>query len=178
MQQATDIAVIILLAVIVYQDFRFKAVSWWLFPLLSAAFIAATLPATGITNLLQNFLFNLGFVALQFLAATLYFSIKNRALTSITDVYIGKGDMVLFLSLCLLFSPANFIIFMVTALLLVTVVAGICLPFIKKSKEIPLAGAVSLLLTVAIVFRNIYTYNFYDDSQALLLLNSFMTVKM
>ena len=105
------ILVLFLLSVIVYQDFRYRAISWVTLPLLFATFTANYILETDFNSFLQSFLFNIGFIVFQLIAVTVYFSLKNRAITNITSKYIGWGDILFFTVASAVFSPVNFIVF-------------------------------------------------------------------
>lgn len=154
-----------LLLLVVFQDFRERRISWILIPLLGSVFAFQSISQNSLNHTSHNFIFNLSFIAFQLGVLTIYISVKNRALTNILDKYIGIGDILFFLVVCLAFSPLNFIIFF-TGSILFTLIAFIIynIVFKKPVKDIPLAGAMSLaLLGCFIVKYTISGFSFYQD---------------
>jgi hypothetical protein len=161
-----NICLLLLLATVVLQDFRNRLISWPLIPLLLVCFIAQGITRAPAAELLRNALFNLAFIALQLLALTLYISVKNKKIVNIADSHMGLGDILFFAVITTAFSPVNFIIFY-TAALLLTFISYVIYISINKSgsKEIPLAGAMSLVMIVVVLVDCGSTGSFiYDDT--------------
>lgn len=150
-----NILILLLLSIIVYQDFRYRAISWATLPLLFAAFTANSILATDFNSFLQSFLFNIGFIIFQLVAVTAYFSLKNRAITNITSKHIGWGDILFFTVAAAAFSPVNFIVFYLLSLISILIIA-IAYRLIKRNSAttIPLAGGMALLFFVFYSFSN------------------------
>lgn len=155
MELSLYILILLLLAVIVYQDFRYRAISWVTLPLLFAAFATNTVLKTDFSSFLQSFLFNSGFIVFQLFAVTAYFSLKNRAITNITSKYIGWGDILFFVVTAAVFSPVNFIVFYLVSLI-ITLASALIYRLVKQTStfEIPLAGAMALVLILFYAFSN------------------------
>jgi hypothetical protein len=133
----------IILAFIFAQDLRSRSVYWFLFPCLTVLFLVLTLSHFA----WQPLLINMGFLILQFLLLTAYFSLKNSQWTNITAGMIGWGDILFLLSAAFYLSVLNFLFFYLASL--------VCALFLwvawqavsaKKDKHIPLAGLQALLL--------------------------------
>lgn len=147
-----ECALIVLLLVIALEDFKHRAVSWFLFPLLLAASVAYTFPRLSGEAFLANVLTNASFTALQLLAVTAYFSLRKKALVNLTAGYLGAGDILFLGNLCFVFSPLNYCLFyfltlsgIVLLVLLRQVVAG------AASDKIPLAGIQAFVLVLVLV---------------------------
>jgi hypothetical protein len=171
-----DIVLIAILGVVIYQDFRFRAVSWVVFPVLLAAALALGLGQMGTADLLESSIINLGLLAVMFAGLTLYFSIRERALVNIINRYIGVADILLLAIIAVLFSPVNFIMYYVASLALITGGSLIYL-LVKKdvNAEIPLAGAFSITLAACLICNGVNgAVSLYDDALALELLNPFL----
>ena len=173
MSYLIEIGLIGLLSVVIYQDFKYRAVSWIVFPVL---FVVSLMLALGEINgfqLMQGAMVNLSLVALIFIGLTIYFSVKEKALTNIINKYIGIADLLLLMVIALLFSPVNFIMYYVISLVIIT--AGSAVYLISKKNvnaEIPLAGAFSIVLIACIVYAGITgDINFYNDEFVMELLN-------
>jgi len=147
-----DIFLCALLGIILWQDLRERQISALLIPALAIGFSVRTFWITGVGELLSNGFMNFLFVALQLLLISAYFSFRNRKLTNIIDSYIGLGDVLFFIVLCLAFSPMKFVLFYITALLVsllsVLIYQSI---FRKRLAEIPLAGIFSMLVIGIII---------------------------
>ena len=170
------IVLIAILGVVIYQDFRFRAVSWVVFPVLLAAAVALGLRQTGSAELLESSIINLGVLALMFAGLTIYFSIRERALVNIVNRYIGIADILLLAVIAVLFSPVNFIMYYMGSLALITAGSLIYLVLKKDvNAEIPLAGAFAITLAACLVFNGVNgAVSLYDDALALELLNPFL----
>jgi len=170
MNSALLAILILLLAVVVAQDFKDRAISWFLIPLLFIGFIANGLLQIHPLELLTYFGINFMLVAVNLLCVTLFISMKEKRITNILKNYLGLGDVLFFLVLTVVFSPFNFIFFYLGSIFLTTLVYGV-LQLISKEKQrlIPLAGVMSLLLLVTIVAEQLIpSFQFYQD----LILNS------
>ncbi|HVD97204.1 MAG TPA: hypothetical protein VNB90_03295 [Cytophagaceae bacterium] len=143
---------LLLLTWLLVDDFKYRAVRWWLFPLL-----IALAPAIEYYNLkFKDIVFNGCFVLIQLAMLSIYFSIKERKFTNITHRYLGWGDILFWIILCLLLSPLNFVLFFLFSMIIVTFVFSLWKFFNVQPDQptIPLAGiqAMALLIVWAIVF--------------------------
>ena len=169
MQTATDIFLLIALAVIVFQDFKYRAISWYLIPLAFLTLLAKGLATTTTIIFFENSFFNAVFILLQLILISVYISIKNKKRTNIVNSYLGIGDILFFAVLCVAFSPANFIVFFIVSLVL-TLIGFIVYKIIFKSAkaEIPLAGAMAVLFILLIVTGKFTAgFNLYNDDHVL-----------
>jgi hypothetical protein len=142
-----------LLAAVTVQDLKSRAVYWFWFPLLTALFITdlKMYHEQSLAEICQVAMINIGFVAVQLLLVSVYFSVKHRRWVNITNELLGWGDVLLLLSLSCYFSTLNYIFFYVFSLIIVLCIF-ITRSFIKKSYEhIPLAGLQALLVIVCII---------------------------
>lgn len=176
-----SILILLLLSVIAYQDFCYRAISWITIPLLFSAFSINSIFATDFNNFLQSFLFNLGFIFFQLIAVTAWFSLKNQAVINITQKYIGWGDILFFVVAAAVFSPVNFILFYLLSIIS-TLIYAIGLRLVKKSSaienlpsgsQVPLAGAMALLLFVVYTLDNFsHIIDLQSDQLALFVLGT------
>lgn len=148
-----------------FQDFKYRAISWWLIPLLGAVIIINGLLIISINTLAIYFFINLGFIFFQFSILTIYFSIRNKKKVNILNTYIGLGDILFLIVLCAFFEPYQFIIFNVVGLFLVLIVYLLITLVNKKVSElIPLAGSLSLIMVVLIFIHALVpNLNFYNQ---------------
>ena len=144
------IIVLAILILIFVQDVRNRSVYWFLFPVLVVLFV--------IVHSLQHHLFaenwqavlvNIGFLVVQYLIVSVYFSIKSKQWVNITDNLLGWGDILFLLCITVYLSALNFLLFYVTSLIISLLIWLIWqLISKKKNKQIPLAGLQALIFTV------------------------------
>jgi hypothetical protein len=165
MLHLTNVSILILLAVILFQDFKQREISWFLIPLLFIAFIIKALFIITLTDLIKNTFVNIGFICIQLLVLTIYMSVKNKKITNIVNSHLGLGDVLFFFVICVAFSPVSFIVFYLVSLLF-TLLGSMIYRVNSKTtnQEIPLAGAMSGGLIV-LILANFYfqQINFYAD---------------
>ncbi|WP_205943054.1 hypothetical protein, partial [Pedobacter frigidisoli] len=131
----------------VYQDFKYRGIYWWLFPLL---WVEVT--CYGAFQFGWILVFNLGglnglFILFQVFVLSLYISLKNRKPTNIFQGFFGLGDLLFLLCAAFAFSVTYFIVFYILSLLFAI---GITLLLKLSAKErldkVPLAGYQALML--------------------------------
>lgn len=136
--------VIAVLATVAWQDFRYRAVYTWLFPM---AILLVTLQSI----ILHTFSFgsvviNLIIIALQLGLLNLLMYWRKRKWLMAGEHWIGWGDVAFFVVLAFCFSPANFVVFYVISLLLVLIASLAVIAAGHKVGRIPLAGGQAALL--------------------------------
>lgn len=159
-----QVIAVLLLLVVFYQDYRHRAVYWILFPLLALVFLGYNLKLRNWEEVKDDLLINLGFIAVQLLLLTIYFSIKYKRPVNISSHLLGWGDILFIVALGFLFSPLNFVLYYLMSLLLVvTGVLSMKLAGFRPSK-IPLAGIQALFLScVWFVKCCCNCFSFYSD---------------
>lgn len=146
-----------LLSLIFYQDLKFKAVTWILFPIVAVVFLVFNIYSNSFEVVLFNSIINLGFVAIQLILLTLYFSIKARKIVNIAQQSLGWGDILFLVAVCVLLPPNTFFLFYIVSLILVVMKEIIArLVFARHSDKIPLAGLQALLLACLIVIQQLF----------------------
>jgi len=160
----TKIIFILLLGLILFQDFRYQAVPWILFPigLLISIYISIT---GGLkSEIFFNYSSNLLFIAFQLGIIYLFTWYKNRKRMNIFKSSFGLGDFLFFLMLVPLFSPINFMIFFLSSVLF-----SLMFYFLLKiiglytTEKVPLAGFQSLFLVCLLIVQFIIDFNLYND---------------
>lgn len=140
-------ALVLVLLVMGIQDFRFRAISWYLFPTL-AVMLLLTNPSF---SWYSSFV-NVGFIACVFILLTGWFSLRNGTLVNLTRQHLGIGDILFLLSLAFFFSPVNFFLFYLISLLLIAIGTGLYLVLYRpKDFSIPLAGLQGFVLTAVLM---------------------------
>jgi hypothetical protein len=143
----TEILILVVLTLIFLQDLKSRAVYWFLFPILSILLIALRFQHTfSWSDWRKSVLINVGFITVQLIFLTLYFSLKNKKWVNITARLLGLGDILFLSSIAFYLSVLNFLFFYITSLIGVLILwliwQGVSF---KKNKHIPLAGFQSLI---------------------------------
>ena len=142
---------LVLLSIAV-QDLKSRSVYWFWFPILTTLFLLTGLYQFQVKDIIIRSLINSGFIILQLLVLTIYFSIKQARLVNITQDLLGWGDILLLLSICWYFSTFNLIVFYLFSLVLTLLIWGTTILLIKKNyKQIPLAGLQAIIFVVCLV---------------------------
>jgi ABC-type sugar transport system permease subunit len=155
-----NIALLLLLGITIYQDFRYRGIWWGIIPALLVVLIWRGLYTENIETLTTLFFKNGTFLLMQWLGITLYYSAKERRLVNVIDRYIGIGDLLFFVALSIAFSQFNFVAFMVVGFMLTILGYGFYHLLSRKAeKSIPLAGTMSILLIALLCIDAADWYN-------------------
>lgn len=173
METITIIILICLLGVLTFQDFKSREISWFLIPLLIIGFVVFGLQRIGIEEMATYFGINFMMMAFTFLGVILFVSLKEKKATNIFKKDFGLGDFLFILVLTVAFSPINFFIFYLGSMVITILIYGGVMLFNKQiNKEVPLAGAMSLLLIFTIVIEQVTpSFQFYQDFYQILNFN-------
>lgn len=145
-----------LLGVIFYQDLKFKAVTWIIFPVVASVFLVYNLYCNPFEIVVLNSATNIGFIIIQLLLLTLYFSIKAKKIVNIAQQSLGWGDILFLLAVCLLLPPNTFFLYYIISLIIIVLKEIVTRMIFKKySDKIPLAGLQALLLAVLIIVQQL-----------------------
>ena len=136
--------IMLLLLSVTWQDFRHRAVYWYLFPLLGILFCCNAI-ALGSWSV-QAVAINLILLTVQFGMLHLYYWLKHRHWLMKGQRYIGWGDVCFMTVLTVCLSPLNFALFMLLSLVAVLLVVSLVQLLGFRIREIPLAGGQALLL--------------------------------
>lgn len=159
MELICHIALLILCAIAFYQDWKFRAISWMVFPLL----LITTLALFKIADIrLLTIGFNLFFLGTILLCLFIYISLQRKKLTNIFKSDLGIGDVLFLIAITPLFIDRNFVLFFITGMLLSGIVHLILYTKTQNAK-IPLAGYLALYL-IALKTADFFTLNdlFYN----------------
>lgn len=162
--------IMMVLAGMVYQDFRFRGIYWWLFPLLLMLFVADAVLRSVFVSTVSAAGGNVLFLTVQVLLLSGYVSLRQGRLTNIFRGYLGLGDLLFLLCISFCFSFLNYIAFYLLSLMIVIVLTLIFSGRSRAEKQkIPLAGYQALLLILLMGAR--YFINGIDLRSDVLLLN-------
>lgn len=132
------IAVIVILASILYQDFRYREIWWFAPPLL----LIGGLFYKWQTLNWEHFGFNFLFISVLVSFLVVYVRIRFKATNLFRD-YFGLGDVLVLLAITPLFDFPFFIYFF-TASTIVSLLGYLAVSIFKAQKSIPYAGYISL----------------------------------
>lgn len=153
-------ATLLILLVMGIQDFKFRAISWYLFPALALCLLLIS-PSFS----LYNTFVNIGFVAFVFVLLTGWFSLKSGSLVNLTERHLGIGDVLFLLCLAFFFAPLNFFLFYLSSLLIVSIGTGLyLLVFRPDGFTIPLAGLQGLVLMTVLLCSWIWNIELADSN--------------
>lgn len=141
------ILLITLLLIIFYQDVRYRAVMWFLFPLLAGACIWYNYEFLEWKTVLFNGLF----VVFLLGSLTVYVSIRKKELTAIWKGFFSWGDILFILAVTPLFETIQYIYFFTFGTIL-TLVIHLSFSRGERRKTIPYAGYLSLVSVAYLVF--------------------------
>ncbi len=126
-----------------------RSVYWVWFPLLTALFIIIRLLHHALADIWQSMVINCGFLLLQLVFVSAWFSLKKGSWVNITSQLLGWGDILFLLSIAFYLSVINFLFFYIASLIGGLVCWGIWQAITgKKDKHIPLAGIQAFIFTI------------------------------
>jgi hypothetical protein len=142
MQNIITLLFCVVLTMIAYYDFKYRALPVYLLVMAIVFGILVSISRNGLSFVLFNTGVNALLISLQLSLTTLYFSVRNRKFINIFDSYLGIGDLIFFLVIILCFSPVNFILFIIiSGFFTILFYAGR-----KNGTLIPLAGNQAVML--------------------------------
>lgn len=151
---------------ITWEDFCYRAVhvGWFIaFGLFGGVL---TVWQYGWLNIWQNILLNIGFVGLQLILTTIYFSFKKGKSINIADQYLGWGDIVFLVLSAVLLNPIWFVIYYTFSLIIVLVAFMIYrLLSNNPSNTIPLAGGMAICTMILLTFGWFSSINWHEMPQ-------------
>lgn len=160
---------LITLAFLAFQDIKYRAISWWLIPVILLLLGFRLLEQNVfIEDIVFNMSINLLLIMIQLLLVTIYFSLKERRFVNIIDKYLGLGDILFFLSCSVAFKYDMYIMFLLFSFLTAIVVAFFYMKlFKKKTILIPLAGIMSINLILLISIDFLFSINLFLNQTTL-----------
>ncbi len=150
-------------SIITYQDFKYRAISWWAPLLVLTTALCLAVSAIGISNTLSQWGINVLFLIVQGGLLALTFGL-GRGQWKIFDHLIGWGDVLFLICVSALFSTVNFLLWYSMAL--VMSLAGFGLYVLisgKKESSVPLAGTLAICAAIFIIGIAAYGYLPWDE---------------
>ncbi|MCB0401213.1 MAG: hypothetical protein KDD41_03960 [Flavobacteriales bacterium] len=160
-----SIATLGILSVLTLQDFKHRAISWFLIPLLLLSFLIPGMQKLGFHEFATYTGINLGLLIVNMLGVAAFIALKEKKPVNIIDTYIGLGDLLFFVVLTTAFSPLNFLAFYIGSITLCCLAYIVLRLAVKQTTPyFPLAGAMSLLLGGLMIARIWFPeIHFYTD---------------
>lgn len=140
------ILLFLIAAGIAIEDFRSRMISWYWIPAIFIVLLADGVIRKSWSEVLFNLGFNSTLLTIQFLALTLYFSVKNRRWVNLLKHYFGLGDALLLLAICSAFAPLHFTLFLLVSCM-VTIV-GHLMNRSGQQRLIPFAAYLGMVLVL------------------------------
>jgi hypothetical protein len=156
------LASIAVLSWLTYEDLRYRAVTWWCFPVLFLLLSVDAWQNSHWKAWFQMLLINIGFVSIQLALVSLYFSAKHRKWVLLTNGFLGLGDVLFFLCFCGAMVTPFFVVFYIVSLI-GSLFLAILIPSIRKN-GIPLAGLQALFLILVLVYSYVQGFSLMDES--------------
>lgn len=147
-----NIAILLFLLVIMYEDFKNRTIHTFLPFLLFICLVAKYYTSANLGNHIQTIGINIVFLIIQILLAMLFFTIKEKKMVNIFESYLGVGDILFLLSLSPAFSTINFIIFYTISLAIIAILylVAATTKWVNRNHQIPLAGLQAILFIVVL----------------------------
>lgn len=139
---------------IFFQDLKFRAVYWFIFPIVLGLSIWIGLTTSNTENMLWSFFFFIFSMG----GLTLYLSIKEGRFVNISKGYFGLGDILFLVTIIPIFPFHIYLVFFTIGTILSLLIHGIVLSIAKGDKTIPYAGYMSLLLIPYLAFNNLINH--------------------
>ncbi|MBP7222219.1 MAG: hypothetical protein KBA50_03120 [Sedimentibacter sp.] len=143
------ILVILLMAILFYEDIRHRSISiLWI-----AAALLGVLALSHIESRLNliNIILNLAFVMVQVAFISLYLLLKGKQIKNIFKDYIGLGDVAFWIIPVFYLDPIIYVFYVLLCYLSALIIFGTVMAAKKKSITIPLAGSMALVFGLYIV---------------------------
>ncbi len=144
--------------IILYQDIRYRQIHIGLPILIFAIIVYMNIEIISLAEILKSALF----IAINFGAITIYFSIKNSKIENPFSSYVGMGDLVFLVAVTPMFSFRNYMLFFISGMIFSLVLYGI---FQNKDNQqtIPLAGYLSLYIMLLMIPNQFFSTNIFYD---------------
>ncbi|MFW0739841.1 hypothetical protein [Flavobacterium sp. T12S277] len=130
---------ILVFAIVLYQDFKSRLVYWFLYPVIGILAFAIQLYTVPLNIAIYNLGVNLLLVSFILGVGFLYLKLRNLNIKN----SIGIGDILFFVFISCTFSTVSFIVLFVFALLF-SLLLHFVLSIKKEEETVPLAGYMAL----------------------------------
>lgn len=169
MEKLILLAILLILIIIAFQDFKERKITAILLPIILILSIIYQVKKYSIAQVIENSVVNLFVIVVQLLILTIVFSIKQKKIVYLYEEMLGWGDILFLPIICIFFAPITMLFFYTACLLIITIVYY----FSNKSsnKTIPLAGGLSILLAIYLFINEMWMpIHHYSDQNMLKLI--------
>ncbi len=150
-----SIVIISFLMIISYQDFKYKAVTWILYPLAFFSMLIYSLFFNLQKFFLFDFILNLLLCTCMLLLLNFYIFLRKQN-KKLLDSF-GLGDILFLPTLCAYFNFLNFLIYFALANLIILILSVILYQKKINNSLIPFAGFHALFLTILLIINLLKT---------------------
>jgi len=156
---------LVLSAIVIYQDLKYRAVYWLALTLLLATGLSIAFINYGWNHALGELMINAAFLSIQFVGVCVILWIKHKKLIYPLSHHLGWGDVLFLIAASSFFSPINFIFYYVMGLMIALLTVLIIKLLTQHNlKQIPLAGIMAICLMLCIGSDVFESTNLYDDT--------------
>ena len=171
MQVIIKILLIALLALLTYQDFRHRAISWIGPVAVFCLLVFKGLLTLSFSKLGSDFLINELILFVQFSILIIYFRMKGYSFKGFWKNVMGTGDLLFLVCISAAFAPVNFILFLLAGLVFTMIGYGIMILLkIGKEKPIPFAGLLAVFMIFLLITQSFGKWDSYDNETVLKLI--------
>lgn len=145
-----------ILALMCYQDWQARSISWPAFPALGVALVALHLLRTPAAEVAGQVAVSWAALVILLAALTLYVRLRFRNLR-LRDC-LGSGDVLYWVLAALYFAPAGFLLYFLGSSVVALITAGVAQwrrPDALAAFRIPLAGVQAACLLLILVVQNL-----------------------
>lgn len=142
MQIASIILLFVLLIISAIQDFKYRGIIWYIFPLLGVLSLTIGFQHQMVwQEIIQSFIFLIIIIS----CLQIYFSIKEKKWIHLFKTHLGIGDVLFFIAVIPLFSNVSYILFFITGMF-VSGITHLIISRLNKKETVPLAGYLAIYL--------------------------------
>jgi len=154
-----------ILLIIVWQDFSDQKVMWFLIPIVFISGLILGLLQFSFGEYSYYILLNLIICGILSLGVIVYSFIRQGNVISPINKTLGLGDILILFSLTSIFSPLNYIFFLISSFLLTLIIHSFIVHSFYSNRKIPLAGYLSVYLIVVFIVESCSNYwgPYYDE---------------
>jgi len=151
------ISSLILLGIIIFQDFKSRAIWWFLAPVLFFAQLGYAIAQNSFS--MRSTLLNIALILTNIGSVWLYFYFRKKGKLEFFKEMFGLGDLLMLIALSVLFSPYNFILFFILSCILSLALHYILIYLKVGNRTIPFAGYIALFYAVLFISDTFNLYN-------------------
>lgn len=144
-----QILICLVLLIIVFQDFKYRAVHWIMFPLLWILLVIDSVISLKLRDYISGTAINLLIIFIQVLILYTYYLLQGKNLKLIESRIMGAGDVLFIFIMAFAFTWTSFMFYYIAGLLFALLA---WLIFRKLFKEqtglVPLAGLLALYMII------------------------------